>query len=122
MILNKTSSSFIDPTKAGNKEMVFDLIPYSLLKMDQDTISKKIESANAYANKRLKILAKRAGLERPITFHLSRHSFICNALSLGIDHFTIKELAGVSVKVLEDHYAKVVDDSKTKALELMDKL
>lgn len=120
IVLNDTALGLIDQTKIGTNEMVFQLIPYKFVHGDADTLSKKIEARNAYINKRLKLLIKKAAITKKVTYHISRHSFCTNCLTLGIDHFTIKEIAGLSLEVLESTYGKVVDQSKTKALKLLD--
>jgi len=120
VVLNEKATSLIEKEKVGTKEMVFRLLPYSSLILDSDDLSKKIESRNAYVNKRLKLMISAAGIKKKISFHCSRHSFCTNSLTLGIDYFTVKEVAGLSLKVLESTYANVVDDSKTRALKLFD--
>jgi len=120
VVLNKTALGLIDYSKIGTKEMVFQLIPYRFLNEDADTLSMKIEARNAYINKRLKLLIKKAAIKKKVSYHISRHSFCTNCLTLGIDHFTIKEVAGLSLKVLESTYGKVIDQSKTNAMKLLD--
>lgn len=121
--LNKKAIMQIDKSKIGTKEMVFHLLPYQLLKEDDDTLKKAIESKNAYSNKRLKEICKAVGLNRTFSFHAARHTFICIAIQLGVPYLALKELAGFSnLKVLTEVYAKVVDETKNDAMKLFDKL
>ncbi|GAC1604100.1 MAG: hypothetical protein NVS3B8_15020 [Chitinophagaceae bacterium] len=44
----------------------------------------RISSATAYINKNLKLLAKKAVIEKPLSFHISRHTWATRALRKGI--------------------------------------
>ena len=120
--LNKIALELIDIRKVGKSMMVFDLVPNEIVNLNNDDISKRIESRNAYFNKRLKLLVKKAGIEKSISFHCSRITFCSLAISLGISRLMITEIAGLTLKVLENHYAKYFDDNKAKAVNLFDTL
>jgi len=122
VILNGIAKQFIDERKVQSSQLVFDILSESTLYLEEDQFKAKIESKNAYINRRLKELCLSARIEKKVTFHMSRHSFCTNSLKLGIDHFTLKELAGLSLDVLETTYGKVVEESKTKALKKFDNL
>jgi len=51
-----------------------------------------IGSKNALINKKLAQIAKLAGIEKRISFHISRHSFAKAAKEKGLDNLEVKEL------------------------------
>lgn len=63
--------------------------------------------------------SKRAGLEKHISFHTARHTFATLALSYGADVYTIKELLGHKNINTTQIYAKVVAETKRKAVNLI---
>jgi len=119
-IINKTSIRLIEQSKIDTNDMVFDLLDKSLLNLDRDRLTTKISSRNAYVNKRLKIIASKAGLTKKIHFHMSRRSFCTNCLAKGISELIIRDIAGVSLKVLASTYGIIVDKLKIDALKLLD--
>ncbi|MFA8436779.1 MAG: site-specific integrase [Marinifilaceae bacterium] len=58
----------------------------------------------------------RAGIERHITFHASRHSFAVLQLESGTDIFTLKELLGHKDIKSTLVYAKIIDAKKVEAM------
>ena len=122
-IVSKNVLNFIDTTKAGKKKSVFDFVPMSMLTSDDDTLSKKLEGNNAYINKRLRIIQKRAGLLRTFSYHESRHTFFCQGIILGVNHIVLQELGGLdSTEVLLKHYVHLVENSKTKGMNKFDQI
>lgn len=72
--------------------------------------------------KRLKEIAKAAGIKKKITFHVARHTFATMMLTAGADLYTISKLIGHSDIRTTQIYSKVVDEKKHKAITLLDKL
>ena len=63
-----------------------------------------IASRNALANKYLKKIAARAGIEKSVSFHLSRHSTAGYLLEQGHDVRTIQRVLGhANVRITEDY-------------------
>ena len=63
-----------------------------------------IRSLNAYANKALKKLARRAGVPNPggVSFHVARHSLAAHLFDSGVSPYAIKErLRHTSVSTTE---------------------
>lgn len=119
-ILNTTAIQLIEVEKIGSNELVFKLFKEKDRYLTGDKLKAKQESRNVIVNKNLKAIMQELEIGKHITFHTSRHSFCTNALSLGIDHFTLKEIAGMTLRTLESTYGKVLEESKTKALEKFD--
>lgn len=64
----------------------------------------KVSSVNAVFNKNLKRIAEDAGIEKHVTFHVSRHTFATMALQENIDSMTIKgALAHSSLQTTETY-------------------
>jgi integrase len=73
-------------------------------------------------DKALKRWAQRAGIEKRISFHTARHTFATIGLKHGIDIYTMAKLLGHRSLESTQIYAKVVDESKRKAVDLMPRL
>lgn len=66
--------------------------------------------------------AEDAGVNKHITFHISRHTFATLGLTYGADIYTISKLVGHSRIQTTERYAKVIDENKRKAVNLIPKL
>lgn len=72
------------------------------------------------ADRALKHMAKRAGIDKTISFHCSRHTFATLALTAGGDIFTTSKILGhVNVHTTEI-YAEVVNEKKVEAVNLIE--
>jgi len=69
-------------------------------------------------DKALKRWAPRAGIEKKISFHTARHTFATLGLKHGIDIYTMSKLLGHRSLESTQIYAKVVDESKRKAVAM----
>lgn len=72
--------------------------------------------------KKLKTIAKTAGIKKKVTFHVSRHTFATMMLTAGTDLYTISNLIGHTDIRITQIYSKVIDKKKTDAMMLLDKL
>ena len=68
---------------------------------------------------RLKTLVKNAGITKHVTFHVARCTFATLTLSYGADLYTVSKLLGHSNVRTTQIYAKIVDENKRKAVNLM---
>ena len=84
-------------------DLVFPLLRgYDLTTAESRHKSKS--ARNAYANIRLKKIAKWAGLKKNLTFHLSRHALAGYLLEKGYDVRTIQKVLGhASVRITEQY-------------------
>ena len=60
-------------------------------------------------NKRIKAVAKKCGIEKPISFHLSRHSFAVLALNYGMPIESVSKILGHTKIATTQIYAKVTN-------------
>ena len=77
-------------------------------KMYQD-----ISSKNALVNKHLKKIAEQAEIEKPLSMHISRHSFAHIAQESGAESSAIKTILGHSNLATTERYMGSFDTSKT---------
>ena len=82
------------------------------------TLFKAISSNTAYANKNLKIIAKKAGIEKHISFHTSRHTFATRALRKGMRIEYVSKLLGHNAIKTTQVYAKIVNSELDKAMDI----
>lgn len=60
-------------------------------------------------NKRIKAVAKKCGIEKPVSFHLSRHSFAVLALNYGMPIESVSKILGHTNITTTQIYAKVTN-------------
>ncbi len=71
---------------------------------------------------RLKRWVDHAGIRKHITFHVARHTFATLMLTLGADLYTTSKLLGHSKVTTTQIYAKIVDEKKVEAVNLVTKV
>lgn len=74
------------------------------------------------ADVRLKTLIKKADIDKHVTFHVARHTFATLTLTYGADLYTVSKLLGHTNIRTTQIYAKIVDESKRKAVNLIPKI
>ena len=74
------------------------------------------------ADVRLKTLIKKADIGKHVTFHVARHTFATLTLTYGADLYTVSKLLGHANIRTTQIYAKIVDESKRKAVNLIPKI
>ena len=72
-----------------------------------------ISSKNALINKYLKKIAEKAEIEKPLSMHISRHSFAHIAQESGAESSAIKNILGHSNLATTERYMGSFDTSKT---------
>ena len=78
----------------------------------------QISSATAYINKNLKMLAKKAAIEKPLSFHITRHTWATRARRKGISIDKVSKLMGHAQLRETQIYAKIVNEELDKAMDV----
>lgn len=86
---------------------------------DEERIFKNLPKQASHANQTLKTLTRKAGIEKHITFHVARHTFATLTLSFGADIYTVSKLLGHTKVQTTQVYAKIIDENKRKAVNLI---
>ena len=85
---------------------------------EDDIIFKKLITLGR-TNEILPKWAEQAGIKKHITFHTARHTHATMLLTLGVDRYTVSKLLGHTNIQTTQIYAKLVDESKKKAIDLI---
>ena len=131
-VLTKKTKSYVSlkvPKKAlvilekyydSTKRFVFPILPEDIDLTDNFEVDRMISSKNAYANKTLKVVSKRAGITKHISFHTSRVNFITMALRLKIPIHIVAALVGHSKLSTTMIYTRLVNKDLDDAMSAFD--
>lgn len=106
------------PTKPNPNHYIFPMLSNELNEEDLRLMDKEISGATAYINKNLKAIAETAEITKPISFHISRHTFATRALRKGISIDKVSKLMGHAAIRETQVYAKIVNEELDKAMEV----
>lgn len=104
---------------AKQSDYIFPFLRAGVDYSDPRTLFKAISSATAYASKNVKIIAKRAGIEKSISFHSSRHTFATRALTKGVPIEQVSKLMGHHSINTTQIYAKIVNSKLDEAMDAL---
>lgn len=97
---------------------IFPMLSDNLNEKDARELDNAISSASAYINKNLKFIAQKAGIEKPLSFHISRHTWATRALRKGISIDKVSKLMGHAQIRETQIYAKIVSEELDKAMDV----
>lgn len=106
----------------GSGGFVFGYLKFNSANPGSKELTKAIGAATASINRSLKTIAAMAGLSKPISTHIGRHSFATMLLTSGIDLPVIQELMGHHDVKVTQIYAKVISRRKAEAIAALDRL
>lgn len=101
------------------KTVYVPLMPQTraLLNYDLDTNVHNLNTpCNQTCNRALKEIAKICKINKPITFHYSRHTFGYTAVNNGVPKEVVQEVMGHTSSKQTDHYAKLNNDTKKREM------
>ena len=93
-------------------------IPERLDAKDDDVVF-DLPSSPTTIEKHLGLWAEEAGVKKHVTFHVSRHTNATLMLYFGADIYMVSKLLGHTNVRTTQVYAKIVDESKRKAVNLI---
>lgn len=101
----------------GMDEFIFPFLDNSKDYSDMNFLYNQLSSKNALINKYLKSLALKAGINKKISFHISRHSF-ANIAKDKISIYELKEILNhSSVKETETYLASLNEVEKDSSID-----
>ena len=81
-----------------------------------------MSNSRGNADARLHTLTEKAGIKKHVSFHVARHTFATLTLTHGADLYTVSKLLGHANMRTTQIYAKIVDENKRKAVNLIPSL
>jgi len=112
--MQKTKHSVIVPLGQQAKKW----LPVRPKNVEHQLIFLDVPCLNA-ANNALKKMAKRAGIDKVVSFHVSRHTFATMTLTAGTDIYTTSKLLGHTNVHTTEIYADVVMETKINTINLV---
>lgn len=99
-------------------EHLFPIVDTSKKLDDPIVFDKEKQSQNTQANKRLKVIAQKAGINQSLSTHIARHSFANFALKKGMSVYSIsKALAHSDLKTTETYLNSFDEELLDKEME-----
>lgn len=95
------------------------LPPYEEGTKTNELIFKRLPHSNSEVNRYLTRWAKDAGINKHISYHVSRHTCATLLLSYGADIYTVSKILGHSKISTTEIYAKVIDKKRVEAVNLI---
>lgn len=99
------------PEQPNPEQFLFPILKPTLDYSDEMFLKRQISSKNYIANKNLKKLAKMAGIQEDISFHVSRHSFADFARTSGMNIYDISKALGHSDIQITQAYMNSFDEN-----------
>jgi len=100
----------------GKLDFIFPVLPQGMDLDNPKTVDTEITKATSLMNKNLKIIARRAGIEKNISTHTARHTWATRALRKGISIDKVSKLLGHTNIKQTQVYAKIIDSELNKAM------
>ncbi len=99
-------------------DFIFDMLPSTIYRQSAKELDQALSSATAYIDKNLKLLQEKAGIEKKISFHTSRHTWATRALRKGVSIDKVSKLMGHAAIKETQVYAKIVNEELDKAMDV----
>lgn len=99
-------------------DFIFPLLPNTMDMNNPRMLDKMISSKTTIVNKQLKDLATDAGIDKNLSFHISRHTWATRALRKGVSIDKVSKLMGHAAIKETQVYAKIVNEELDKAMDV----
>lgn len=112
--VKKTKERQFVPLSETAKSLIYSGLPDNTIPLPD----KKIFNipCNSNINIKLKIWAAKAGIDKHISFHVSRHTFATMALTRGVDIYTVSKLLGHASIETTQRYAEAINETRRIAV------
>ena len=117
--LPEVAVKILQSYQGQNGDYCFPVLPENF---NIEDLSLWISRKNALFNKTLKTIAKKAKVNKKLTFHTSRHTFATLSISSGIQTEVVKEMLGHKDLRTTQIYTKLVDAKKDEAIDKLNNL
>ena len=102
----------------NSNDYLFPMLSNDLNCNDPRAVDSALSSATAYINKNLKFIAEKVNIDKPLSFHISRHTWATRALRKGISIDKVSKLLGHAQLRETQIYAKIVNEDLDKAMDV----
>jgi integrase/recombinase XerD len=110
--------NYYKQNSTNSNDFIFPLLKNNLDYSNKRFLFNQISSQNAMINKNLKGIALLAGIEKPLSFHISRHSFADLARKKGASIYDIsKALAHSNTKITETYLSSFDEESLDNTMD-----
>ncbi len=107
-----------DNEQKTKSDFIFGMLPADLDLNNPVEVDKYISNATTLINNSLKSIAKKANIEKNLSFHIARHTWATRALRKGISIDKVSKLMGHSAIKETQIYAKIVNTELDKAMDI----
>lgn len=106
------------PAQENGNAFIFPMFTSKINLDDPRELDNAISSSTAYVNKNLNHIKTKLELDKPVSFHISRHTFATRALRKGISIDKVSKLMGHAAIKETQIYAKIVSAELDKAMDV----
>lgn len=117
------------PRQKTGQESIVPLLPPAIRILKKYSLTGNLRdigwyvSSNQKMNKRLKVIAEQAGIQKELHMHLARHTFATTiTLSNGIPLETVSSMLGHASIKQTQHYAKIIANKVKKDMERLNEV
>lgn len=103
----------------GEAKDTDNIFPTTAPRMGKRLQSKYLPTTESGIDNALKVWARKAGVNKKISFHMSRHTYATMLITQGADLYTVSKLLGHTDIQTTQIYAELVGKKKRAAVELL---
>jgi len=104
--------------ESNNNDYIFPVLSNDLDIHDARALDSALSSATAHINKNLRFIAGKINLDKPLSFHISRHTWATRALRKGMSIDKVSKLMGHAQLKEKQIYAKIINSELDKAMDI----
>lgn len=109
-----------DTLFSGPDSPVFPLLDDLSQHAGEFSLERRLVALTSRINYQIKILARRAGIQKNVSTHVGRHTFATMLINRGASIYEVKELLGHSDIKVTQVYAHLLNQRKTELVRLLE--